>query len=73
MTEETTVRTATLELGGGAVLHVSRFTDPIGRDRLTLVRGFEDAFPIPTASEDVLELPGDATDDLVAALRELET
>ena len=71
MTRETTVRTTTLDLGGGSVLHVSRFTDPTGRDRLTLVRGFEDTSPIPTAPEDVMEIPGSARVDLVDALREL--
>lgn len=72
MTSETTVRTETVDLGGGGVLHVSRFTDPTGRDRLTMVRGFEDSSPIPTAPEDVMEIPGGCRADLVDALRELD-
>ena len=72
MTRETTLRTETLDLGNGKVLHVSRFEDPSGRDRLTLVRGFEESSPIPQAPEDVMELPGRISEELCDALEALD-
>lgn len=68
------VQTRRVELTGGRVLHVSRFVDPgTGRDRLTLVRGWEDSSPLPPSPDRAaLELPGERLPELVEALRELE-
>lgn len=71
--ETVEVRTEKIDLGGGSVLHVSRFRDPAtDRDRLTLVRGFDDRSPLPTDPECMVDLPGGATEELVDALRALD-
>lgn len=71
--DEFKARTETIDLDGGKVLHVTRFRDPTnGRDRLTLVTGFSDSSPLPTSPDQLVELPGSSTGDLVDALRRLD-
>lgn len=72
--ETVEVRTRTVELSGGRVLHLSRFRDPAtGRDRLTLVKGWTDSSPLPpTPDGDAVEVPGRVLGELVEALQALE-
>lgn len=72
--EEFTARTETVALDGGRVLHLTRFRDPTnGRDRLTLVTGFSESSPLPTSPDQLVEVPGSVTSELVDALRSLDS
>lgn len=65
----TELRSATVELDGGQVVHVCRHRDG-SRDVLSLVKGWNDASPLPAAPEsDVVELPGSKAGELIEALK----
>lgn len=68
-----TVRTVTVELGGGRVLTASRFRDPTtGRDVLTLAEGWPEDGSTPGRRGEAVEVPGSSLPEVVEAIEALE-